>query len=156
MRKNEISQAGEPTDASLKGRTNPPHRILVVDDDPYICHLSAEMLIRHGYEVNAAEDGAAAWEELQANRYNLLITDKEIPRASPAELRAERRAARMALPVIMVIRTSPQRESAPHPRLQPVATLLDPYPFEELLEIVKNILVSRWNEKPGRVTGNLP
>jgi hypothetical protein len=56
MRKNKISQAGEPASVSLQSQTNPPHRILVVNHDPYICHLSAEVLIRNGYEVNAAEE----------------------------------------------------------------------------------------------------
>jgi DNA-binding response OmpR family regulator len=96
--------------ASLQCETNPPHRILVVDHDPYVCHLSAEVLIRHGYTVNAAEDGATAWEELQINNYNLLITNQKIPKVLGVELLKKIHATRMALPVIMATKTLPTRK----------------------------------------------
>ena len=65
--------------APTPGATHRPHRILVVDDDPYICHLSAEVLIPHGYEVNAVEDHIAGWTALQSDPYDLLITDLDMP-----------------------------------------------------------------------------
>jgi DNA-binding NtrC family response regulator len=163
MRKNKISQAGEPAGASLQCQTNPPHRILVVNNDHYICHLSAEVLIRHGYKVNAAEDGAAAWEALQANNYNLLITDQHIPKVSGVELLKKIHVTRMALPVIMATRTLPTRKFTLHPWLQPATRLRKPYTFEKLLGIVKNVLYatavvrgeiappSNWQSQPAAV-----
>ena len=126
--------------AALQIQTSPIHRILVVDGDPYICHLNAEVLIRHGYEVNAAEDGATAWEELQANSYNLLIADQKIPKVSGVELLKKIHAARMALPVIMATKTLPTRKFTLLPWLQPATLLRKPYTFEKLLAMVKNIL----------------
>ena len=126
--------------AALQIQTSPIHRILVVDGDPYICHLNAEVLIRHGYEVNAAEDGAAAWEELQINNYNLLIADQKIPKVSGVELLKKIHAARMALPVIMATKTLPTRKFSQLPWLQPATVLRKPYTFEKLLGMVKNVL----------------
>ena len=140
MRENKIAQAGGPADASLQCQKDPPHRILVVNNDPYLCHLSAEVLIRHGYEVNAAEDGAAAWEELQAYSYNLLITDQQIPKVSGVELLKKIHATRMALPVILATGTMPTRKFTRHPWLQPATMLRKPYSFEKLLGTVKNVL----------------
>jgi DNA-binding response OmpR family regulator len=111
----------------------------MVDYDPYICHFSAEVLIRHGYEVNAAEDGVAAWEELQVNNYNLLITDEQIPKVSGVELLKKSHATRMALPVIMAIRTLPTRKFALLPWLQPATILRKPYSFEKLVGTVKDV-----------------
>jgi DNA-binding response OmpR family regulator len=119
---------------------DPPHRILVVDDDPYICHLSAEVLIRHGYEVNAAEDGAAGWKELQTNHYNLLITEHDLPRLTGVKLLRKLRAARMALPVVMVSEAMPAEALNLHPCLQLRATLLKPFTAVELLLAVKEVL----------------
>jgi len=133
-------QSGESDSAPVQREPNPRHRILVVDDDPYVCHFSAEVLIRHGYEVNAAEDGAIAWEELQANNYNLLITDQQIPKVSGVELLKKIHATRMALPVIMTTRTLPTRKFTLHPWLQHATVLRKPYTFEKLLGTVKAVL----------------
>jgi two-component system alkaline phosphatase synthesis response regulator PhoP len=140
MKKTEILQAGAMAGAALQIQTSPIHRILVVDGDPYICHLNADVLIQHGYEVNAAEDGAAAWEELQINNYNLLIADQKIPKLSGVELLKKIHAARMALPVIMATKTLPTRKFSQLPWLQPATILRKPYTFERLLGLVKNVL----------------
>ena len=47
----------------------------MVDDDTGIRHLGTEVLIRHGYQVDAAEDHTAGWKALQSHTYDLLITD---------------------------------------------------------------------------------
>jgi hypothetical protein len=44
----------------LRHQPNFRQRILVVDDDPLIRRLNSEVLIYSGYQVNAADDGAAA------------------------------------------------------------------------------------------------
>jgi len=121
-------------------QTSPPHRILLVDEDPYINHLTAEVLIRNGYDVNAAEDGATAWEELNADHYHLLITNHSIPKVTGVQLLKKLRAARMTLPVIMARETLPKNPFARQPGLQPAATLLKPYSMEELLGTVKEML----------------
>ena len=135
-----MSLAGKLANELLQCESNLPHHILVVDGDPYIRHFSAEVLIRHGYEVNAAEDGATAWEELQANSYNLLIADQKIPKVSGVELLKKIHAARMALPVIVATKTLPTRKFSQLPWLQPATLLRKPYTFEKLLAMVKNIL----------------
>lgn len=133
-------QIEELASASLQCESNLPHRILVVDHDPYVCHLSAEVLIRHGYAVNAAEDGATAWDELQVSSYNLLITDQKIPKVSGVELLKKIPAIRMALPVILATKTLPTRKFTLLPWLQPATILRKPYTFEKLLGMVKNVL----------------
>ena len=42
-------------------RTRPPPRILVVEDEPDIRRLNAEVLKSFGYKVDTAEDGTAGW-----------------------------------------------------------------------------------------------
>jgi len=141
MKGREQLQAGEPAGAAVQSPTNSPRRILVVDDDPYLCHLSAEVLIRHGYEVNAAGDGTAAWEELNANRYDLLISDNTMPRLTGVELVRKLRSARMALPVIMATTGRlPAEAPAQNPPLQLAAILPKPFSIVELLETVKKVL----------------
>jgi two-component system alkaline phosphatase synthesis response regulator PhoP len=118
----------------------PAHRILVVEDEPDIRRLNSEILIGSGYHVDAAADGAAAWEALQLKDYHLLITDNEMPKVSGADLLKKLHAARMALPVIMATGTLSHDEFTQHPEIQPAAVLLKPYTVVELLGTVKNVL----------------
>jgi DNA-binding response OmpR family regulator len=135
-----MSQAGDSASAPLPREPSPPHRILVVDDDIYIRQFSTEVLIHSGYHVDAAEDGAAGWKALNADSYDLLITDHNMPRLTGVELVKKLRAARMALPVIMAAGILPNEEFTRDPWLRPDATLLKPYTVAELLGTVKEVL----------------
>jgi len=128
------------TGASLRSHSSPALRILVVDDDISICRFNTEALSRSGYGVDVAADGAAAWQALETDNYDLLITDNNMPKISGVELLKRLRAARMALPVIMVSGTIPTEELNRHPGLQLEATLLKPYTMEELIGTVESVL----------------
>ena len=116
-----------------------PDHILVVEDDGLLREHNVALLLRSGYAVDAAEDGAAAWEALSADGYDLLLTDNSMPKVSGIELLKKLRAARMALPVIMATGTIPRTNSS-RPWLQPAATLLKPYTGEEMLRAVEEVL----------------
>ena len=126
--------------APPQSQTNPLPRVLVVDDDMSIRQIQALALMRCGYKVDMAADGAAAWEALNTDSYDLMITDNNMPKVSGVELLKKLRAAHMALPVIMATGAIPKEEFTRSPWLQPAATLLKPYTFEEMLRTVKNVL----------------
>jgi DNA-binding response OmpR family regulator len=126
--------------AALLCETNPPPRILVVEDDDDIRMLNTEALLHSGYRVDAAEDGAVAWEALQLNDYDLLITDNQMPNVSGVELLYKIHAARIKLPTILVTGAPPTEELKRHPWMKVEAMLLKPFTFEEFLTTVKGIL----------------
>jgi acetyltransferase-like isoleucine patch superfamily enzyme/CheY-like chemotaxis protein len=121
-------------------QVNPPQRILVVEDDRDLRQLNARVLIDSGYAVDVAEDGAAAWQALNTDSYDLLITDNSMPKLTGTELLKKVRAARMELPVIMATRTLPTQELAKNPWLEPVTMLAKPYATDQLLDTVKDVL----------------
>jgi DNA-binding response OmpR family regulator len=135
-----IQPTKELESASPTGRMNAPHRILVVDDEASIRRLITGTLVDSGYHVDAAEDGADAWEALQVNHYDLLITDNNMPKVSGVELLQRLHANRMAMPVIMATGALPKEEFTRNPWIEPAATLLKPYTIAELLETVKAVL----------------
>jgi DNA-binding response OmpR family regulator len=126
--------------APTRGQVNPPQRILVVDDESYIRQLSTEVLLYSGYHVDAAEDGAVAWDALQFNRYDLLVTDNSMCRLTGIGLVKKLHAVRMALPVILVSGAMPTEELNRHPWLHIDATLLKPFTTVELLRTVRQVL----------------
>jgi DNA-binding NtrC family response regulator len=61
-------------------------RLLLVDDDALIANSLSEFLKLEGYRVDTAGDGAQAIELLATHRYNLVITDVNMPRTNGLEL----------------------------------------------------------------------
>jgi DNA-binding response OmpR family regulator len=125
-------------DRSLRSQPYRPGRILLVDDDPD--EINAQVLREHGYEVVVARDGEAGWEELQTNRYNLVITENDLPVPSGVGLLKKLRSACMFLPVIIAIETLPSWQCADYPWLLKATKLLKPYSFEDLLGLVNSVL----------------
>jgi len=148
------SGKGEPAIAPAEVGSNPSHRILVVDDDSSIRQLNTEVLMDSGYEVDAAADGADAWQVIITNHYDLLITDNNMPGLTGIDLLRKLRSAHMALPVIMATTTLPTHEFTVSPWLIPEATLLKPFTIDELLEKVKAVLC-RYATGAGRTEATL-
>lgn len=123
-------------------------RILVVDDDDDIRRFNSEALTRSGYLVEAAVDGAEGWEALNAGRYDLLITDNNMPKLTGVELIKKLNAARMPVPVILASGVSHPEES----ELRLAARLPKPFTLDELLGTVKKVLSgaedAEWQEPP--------
>jgi two-component system, chemotaxis family, chemotaxis protein CheY len=140
MTSQKISEGGQSTGTRFKGHLNPRQRILVVDDDEAMRHFNAEVLGSSGYKVDAAADGTIAWDVLQFNDYDLLLTDHKMPKMTGVELLKKLHGARMAVPVIMVSGTMPTMELNRHPWLQIDATLLKPYTCDQLLTTVRKVL----------------
>jgi DNA-binding NtrC family response regulator len=126
-------------DKFLKAQ-EPASRILVVDDDSNIRELNAEILMASGYQVDTAKDGAAGWKALQANHYDLLVTDNNMPRVTGVELIKMLRSVDMTLSVILASGTVPTEELIQNPWLRLDAMLPKPFTTDQLLRTVKKIL----------------
>jgi CheY-like chemotaxis protein len=142
MHTKDFSKTGGLNDTPYQVPPEPRHRILVAEDDDDIRRLNIEVLAGSGYKVDAAADGASAWDALQISGYDLLVTDYNMPGMSGIELIKKLHAARMALPVILVSGTIPTEKLKRHPWLQIDAVLPKPYTPDELLATVRKVLDS--------------
>jgi two-component system response regulator HydG len=77
-------------------------RILVVDDEPNARAGLEKLLRQDGYEVDVADDGAAALVIAGDRPPDLVVTDLKMPRMDGLELLKRLRAQDIDLPVIMV------------------------------------------------------
>lgn len=135
-----ILLAAGSTRADLHAPRHPPQRLLVVDDDAFIRRLNTMALLRSGYEVDTAEDGANAWDALHARDYQLMITDHHMPNLTGLELLKKLRAKNIPLPVIMASGSLPIEEFDRHPALKPAAMLSKPYLLNALVQTVRHVL----------------
>ena len=140
MKESETTKVEGTTDINLHREGTPAAWILVVDDDHDLRKLCIDVLVDSGYEVTAVADGAAGWEELQTNRYDLVVTDNSMPKMTGVEMIERMRGACLSLPVIMATGCLPTQVFARKPWLQPDATLDRPFSNEDLLRTVKKVL----------------
>ena len=61
-------------------------RILVVDDSLTVRELERKLIDGRGYEVEVAVDGMDAWNAVRTGRYDLVVTDVDMPRLDGIEL----------------------------------------------------------------------
>ncbi|HHT9144789.1 MAG TPA: hybrid sensor histidine kinase/response regulator [Candidatus Wunengus sp. YC61] len=78
--------------------------ILIAEDSMITAELEKNILANAGYEVDVAIDGIDAMDKLHEKKYDLLVTDVDMPRMGGFELTAKVRADKRLkdLPVIMV------------------------------------------------------
>jgi two-component system sensor histidine kinase and response regulator WspE len=55
-------------------------RVLVVDDSLTVRELERKLLLQHGYEVEVAVDGMDGWNAVRAGKFDLVVTDVDMPR----------------------------------------------------------------------------
>lgn len=134
------SATGGPDIPSLRSNKRAPYRILVVDDDVSIRQLNTEVLIRFGYEVDEAVDGAAGLKALKTKHYDLVITDHLMPKVTGVEMIKMMRSQDSALPVIVTSGVISEAELKRQPWLDISAILLKPYDLAKLVKTVKAVL----------------
>jgi two-component system sensor histidine kinase and response regulator WspE len=79
-------------------------RVLVVDDSFTVRELERKLLDHHGYDVEVAVDGMDGWNALRDGRFDLIISDIDMPRLDGIELvrRIRQDPALKAMPVMIL------------------------------------------------------
>lgn len=79
-------------------------KVLVVDDDPAVCHVTGQMLELHGFQVLYAENGeqALALFDKYDDQVSILVADVVMPKMSGPQLAHLLRIQRPELPVLFV------------------------------------------------------
>jgi two-component system sensor histidine kinase and response regulator WspE len=64
----------------------PRKRVLVVDDSLTVRELERKLLDQAGYVVETAVDGIEGWNMVRSGRFDLAVTDVDMPRMDGIEL----------------------------------------------------------------------
>jgi len=113
---------------------------LVVDDSEMFRSVLFKLLDRSGFDVEVAADGEEAWDALQHDHYDLLVTDEDMPRLAGLELIRRIRDAGMSLPIIMVSASVSAEWVRNSVHLQIAAVMPKPFVFQAFLSTVRNVL----------------
>jgi len=89
---------------NLQAACYPSGTILVVDDEPAVCHVTGHMLEQHGFSVLYAQSGdhALYLAQQHGQPIDLLLTDIVMPEISGPRLAQELRSLQPNLPVLFI------------------------------------------------------
>ena len=111
-------------------------KILVVDDEVGIRKLLFDALSREGFTVTLAKDGQDSLDQMQNRRFDLLITDINMPRLDGIELLKKMKATGRKEKVI-VMTGNTANQSLIVGDMPPVFTLLEkPFQINNFLDVV--------------------
>ena len=79
-----------------------PKRVLVVDDEPFVCDAVKMMLEFDGHKIETANSAAAALALFDQEKFDVVITDFSMPGMKGNELAAQIRARNPKQPVVMI------------------------------------------------------
>jgi two-component system NtrC family sensor kinase len=135
--------------AGLPGRRNPRHpvrreRILVVEDEPTVLQLIADVLSEEGHRVDSLLDSREALDRLKKNPYDLVICDLRMPHLDGADLYREMVSDRSPFPNKLLIVTGDTMSPRTLEFLNAsgLPYLAKPFLVEELKEAVRSALAA--------------
>jgi CheY-like chemotaxis protein len=121
-------------------------RILLCDDEIHILRAAAFKMKRAGYDVRTAGDGEEAWELIEAECPDILVTDYQMPRLDGFGLtrRVREHPNTRHLPVLMLTAKGFElsREELAE-KWSVMGVIAKPFSPRELLETVQKILAGQ-------------
>jgi two-component system phosphate regulon response regulator PhoB len=120
----------------------PSRRILVADDEAYILTTVAHKLRQRGYDVVTAADGQQAHAMACESRFDLIVSDFQMPLLSGFDLCVRLREEQTTAQIPVIMLTARGHRLAPSQLAQTNIKHLLPKPFstKDLLTKVEEIL----------------
>ena len=119
-------------DSSTTPETTPT--VLVVEDEPAIREVVADLLLDEGYAVRQASDGLQAIDELEVDNVDLVLSDVRMPRLDGPSLARRLRGRGHAVPVVLMSAIDVEVD------LPGVCFLPKPFDRDHLLDVVGSAL----------------
>lgn len=120
-----------------------PKRVLVVDDDEVLRNMLIDTLSSLDYLPLAAENGEKAWQILQQEHFDLIITDIKMPYMDGISLMKKIKEKELKTPVIMIT-----AYSSAYPEDKALIEGADgylskPFRIEKIDELMRNLLLEK-------------
>lgn len=106
-------------------------KILVVDDEEPVRLILEAILVLSGHRVGLASDGLTACTRFHAERWDVVLTDRQMPNMGGEELAALLKAHSPGIPVILVTGAPPLESCADID-----AIVVKPFSLETILEAI--------------------
>lgn len=118
-------------------------KVLVVDDEESIREFFEIMLKREGYEVSTAANGAEGLERLKKERFDLVISDLQMPEMSGMDLLQAAKELDPELVIIMITAFGSTETAVEAMKLGAYDYLQKPFKIDEVKIIIRQALEKR-------------
>lgn len=117
----------------------PPRRILVVDDEPLVCDAVKMMLNFDGHVVETATNAKEALAMFGEGKFDLVITDFEMPAMKGDELAAAIKSRSPTQPVVMITAYAEMLHASGNPLPGVDFVISKPFLLENLREAIAKV-----------------
>lgn len=132
----------------------PRKRVLVVDDEPFVCDAVKMMLAFDGHDVVTTNDAKEALGIFEKEKFDLVITDYAMPGMKGDELAAAIKAKAPQQPIVMITAYAEMLQSSGK-KLTGVDFLISkPFLLEHLREAISTVLPDAAKTKAGGKSGS--
>lgn len=120
-----------------------PKKILVVDDEPFVCDAVKMMLTFDGHNVETASSAKAALELFAPGKFDLVITDYAMPQMKGDELALQIKSRAPDQPIVMITAYS-EMLKASHGTLTGVDSVVSkPFLLDDLRSAIASATATR-------------
>jgi len=129
--------------AALYGRNvNAKHSVLVVDDEPIVCHSLRKILNKQSCNVEEAFDVEAALQKMKLNKYDLIFLDLKMPKTNGMELLKSVKKQYPDIPVVMITGYASIDKAIEATRLGAFQFIPKPFTPDELKQVTVEALAA--------------
>lgn len=114
--------------------------ILIVDDNPNMSSLLAEMLEIFEYDSERASDGTEAMEKLEDHEFSMIITDMRMPNMTGLELTKHVKSRFPKIPIVLISGYSVADVEKDGDGTKPDGFLAKPFMMSDIEELLNSLL----------------
>ncbi len=115
-------------------------KILIVDDNPHMCNLLADILEIFNYQGIKAKDGEEALVFLKKDNYDMVITDLRMPNLGGMDLLKTIKDEKPSLPVVVITAFGKSDTQQDVLAAKADGYLAKPFKVDEIEELLKKLL----------------
>ncbi len=124
-----------------------PRRILVVDDEPFVCDAVRMMLAFDGHDVEVANTGQQALALYDRGTFDVVFTDFAMPTMKGDELAAAIKARNPKQAVVMITAYAEMLQSSGNPLTGVDFVIGKPFLLENLREAIARVAPGPENDR---------
>lgn len=117
----------------------PPRRILVVDDEPFVCDAVKMMLAFDGHTVEVAGSAKEALAKMDQAQFDVIITDFAMPEMKGTDLAVVVKKRNPNQPVILITAYAEMLQSSGNPLTGVDFVVSKPFLLENLREALAKV-----------------
>lgn len=137
-----LSRSDIPLSALWSRDATAKHSVLVIDDEPIVCHSVRRILSKQDCSVEEAFDVDAALQKMKLNRYDLILLDLKMPKRNGIEVLQSIKGNWPEIPVIIISGYASIENAIAAIKLGASDIIPKPFTPAELNKKTKEVLVS--------------